>query len=512
MMQIARAIVSVSDKTGIVPFAAALAKRGTVILSTGGTAALLRSEGIPVSEVAEVTGFPEMLGGRVRTLHPRIFGGILGRRAVATDVEEMKRHGIPAIDLVVVNFYPFRETVARPGVTEKDGIESIDIGGPSLLRSAAKSHADVAVLHSPAQYVRFLEKLHSDDGVDPGYRRELAASAFRHVAEYDRAIEEWFHRGEKKTPAQVFRLEGTLNRRLRYGENPHQEAAWYRDNRSTNRFEPLQGKELSYNNLLDGDSALALAAEFDEPVAVIVKHGNPCGVAIADDPAEAFQRALACDPVSAFGGVVALNRPVDRELAVEMKKLFLEVILAPRFEEEALELLSKKKKLRLVRVEATAGREPPPEVRCLTDGFLVMDRNPAGDAGEKWECATRLEPAEEEWRDIRFAWRVVKHIRSNAIVLVRDGRTIGIGAGQMSRVDSTTIAMEKAERAGHPVRGAVLASDGFFPFPDSVEKGCEAGIRVYVQPGGSIRDGEVLAEADRRDAVMILTGIRHFRH
>ncbi|MBN1825784.1 MAG: bifunctional phosphoribosylaminoimidazolecarboxamide formyltransferase/IMP cyclohydrolase [Candidatus Eisenbacteria bacterium] len=513
MKRIARAILSVSDKEGIVELGRALAAGGTTILSTGGTARRLREEGVPVREVGEATGFPEMLGGRVRTLHPIIFGGILGRRSREGDRREMEKHGIEPIDLVVVNFYPFRETAATPGATEEEIVESIDIGGPSLLRAAAKSFEDVAVLHRPDQYVPFLERLASPEGADLAYRRELAAAAFRHVEEYDAAIRDWFDEGgEGEEHPRRFRLEGTLRRALRYGENPHQSAAWYDRSGSTDRFRVLQGKELSYNNLLDADAALRLVREFDGPAAVVVKHGNPCGAAALADPREAFLAAYAGDPQSAFGGIVALNRPVDGLLASEMKPHFLEVIAAPGFDDEALDLLGKKKNLRLLLVEGAGAGARPPEIRVLADGFLTMDPDPIGPSGERWRVATERAPTEAEALDLRFAWKVVKHVRSNAILLARKGRTLGVGAGQMSRVDAAELAVTKARGAGHETAGAVLASDGFFPFPDGVERAAEAGIVALIQPGGSIRDAEVIAEADRRGLAMVLTGVRHFRH
>ena len=513
MQSIARAILSVSNKEGIVDLARALAGKGTEILSTGGTARLLREEGVPVRAVEEVTGFPEMLGGRVRTLHPAVFGGILGRRSLREDLREMEKHRIAPIDLVVVNFYPFRERAAEPGAAEEAIIESIDIGGPSLLRAAAKSFEDVAVLHRPDQYGPFLERLASPEGADRAYRRALAAEAFRHVEEYDAAIREWFEMEDAGEEGPVrFRLEGTLRRALRYGENPHQRAAWYSRSDSTDRFRALQGKELSYNNLLDADAAVRLVREFDGPAAVVVKHGNPCGAAALPDPREAFLAAHAGDPQSAFGGIVALNRPVDGALAAELKPHFLEVIAAPGFDDDALALLGKKKKLRLLLVEGGGAGARPVEVRLLADGFLVMDPDPIGETGEKWRTVTKRAPSEEEERDLRFAWTVVKHVRSNAILLAKGGRTIGVGAGQMSRVDSSELAARKARNAGHDPAGSVLASDGFFPFPDGVERAAEAGVTALIQPGGSIRDEEVIAEADRRGLAMVLTGVRHFRH
>jgi len=510
--KIRRAIISVSNKEGVVPFAKTLADSGTEIVSTGGTASLLRKEGVRVTEISEVTGFPEMLGGRVRTLHPRVFGGILGRRGVESDLGEMESHEIAPIDLVVVNFYPFAETIARPGVTDAEAIESIDIGGPSLLRAAAKNYGDVCVLCDSAQYEPFLQCLASPEGITIDYRRRSAEIAFRTVADYDERILAWFEAaGEGEFP-DTLHLAGTVRGRLRYGENPHQRAAWYDRAGSPIRFEALQGKELSYNNLIDADAAWRLIDEFDGTAVAIIKHGNPCGAALGDGPAEAFRDALAGDPISAFGGIVAVNRSVDASLAGELTKMFLEVVLAPDFDEEALGLLRKKKKLRLVRVEKRAAPSTNREVRLIADGLLLQDGDAPGQGDENWEVKTTSRPTEGEMADARFAWLVAKHVRSNAIVLAKEKRTVGVGAGQMSRVDSTWIAIEKARAHGHDPKGAVLASDGFFPFPDSVQKAHEAGIRLLVQPGGSIRDGEVVAEADRLGVAMIFTGARHFRH
>lgn len=510
--RVGRAIMSVSNKEGALPLAKALAAAGTEIVSTGGTSRLLREGGVPVTEIERVTGYPEMLGGRVRTLHPNVFGGILGRRAVESDRAEMKAHGITAVDLVVVNFYPFAETVARPGVSETEAIESIDIGGPSLLRAAAKSFEGVAVLHDPAQYGEFLDRLASPGGLDVDYRRRLALEAFRYVAEYDERVLAWFERGEEGRPPATFHLAGPVRCPLRYGENPHQKASWYDRAGSSHRFEALQGKELSYNNLADSDGAWRLILEFEGPAAAVIKHGNPCGAAAADDILEAFRWAHASDPVSAFGGIVAFNRIVEGALAAELKSLFLEVVLAPGFDGEALALLGKKKKLRLVTVTPRPAAGPLREAKVILDGLLVQEGDPPGAGGESWEVKTKRPPTAGEERDARFAWKVAKHVRSNAIVLAKGGRTIGIGAGQMSRVDSTWIAVEKAKAHGHDPEGSVLASDGFFPFPDSIEKAHEAGVAVLVQPGGSIRDDEVVAEADRLGLSMLFTGARHFRH
>ncbi len=515
MKKIERALISVSDKSGIVPLATALASTGTEIVSTGGTAALLESKGISVTRIDSVTGFPEMLGGRVRTLHPRVFGGILGRRAIESDVAEMREHQIPPIDLVVVSFYPFSETAAREGATESDIIEKIDIGGPALLRAAAKSFADVAILHHPDQYDPFLEALRSDAGVTLKYRRTLTRSAFQEVARYDEAIRDWFggpeSESETNSNAQIT-ISAARQQKLRYGENPHQKAAWYTTEEQSLRFTALQGKELSYNNLLDADAAWRLIEEFDDPAVAIIKHGNPCGVATGGDLSGCFRRALAGDSISAFGGIVAVNREVDGPLAEELASLFIEVVIAERFSNGSRERLARKKRVRLVEVDRIAGHAQNREIRSTAAGLLVQDRDEAGASEDEWRVVTKRIPTEQEMADLRFAWKVAKHVRSNAIVLARDGAMIGVGAGQMSRIDSVRFAVEKAVAMNHDVRGSALASDGFFPFPDGVQNGAEAGAAAIIQPGGSIRDDEVIAEADRLGIAMILTGRRHFRH
>ncbi len=512
MKKINRALLSVSDKQGIVPFAAALVAQGAEIISTGGTASTLAAEGIAVTRISEITGFPEMLGGRVRTLHPKVFGGILGRRGHDSDSREMKEHGIGEIDLVAVNFYPFRETVARPGVTESESIEKIDIGGPSLIRSAAKSYPDVAVVTDPGQYEPFLAALATEGGVSLEERRGLAAVAFRHVTDYDEAIRDWFDRSDEEggLPRQCS-IGGEKAQSLRYGENPHQAAGWYITPGQPFRLTPLQGKELSYNNLLDTDAAWRLIREFDEPAVAILKHGNPCGVAINSDLVLAFQNALACDPVSAFGGIVAVNRPVTGPLAEEMAELFLEVVIAEKFEQPGRLRLSKKKRLRLVEVSGRGGASRL-EMRSTSIGLLVQEIDQPGMDTSNWTVPTERKPDDRETADLRFAWSVAKHVRSNAIVFAREGRTLGVGAGQMSRVDSVNLALEKAGAARLDTKGAALASDGFFPFPDGLEKGAKGGITSVIQPGGSIRDEAVIAAADKLGIAMIMTGERHFRH
>ncbi|NNE09398.1 MAG: bifunctional phosphoribosylaminoimidazolecarboxamide formyltransferase/IMP cyclohydrolase [Gemmatimonadetes bacterium] len=510
MTSIKRALLSVSNKEGLVPLAGALRERGVEIVSTGGTATLLGNEGIAVTPIDAVTGFPEMLGGRVRTLHPNVFGGILGRRSHATDPKEMAQHGIRPIDLVVVNFYPFEETV-RSGGDRQSIIEKIDIGGPSLVRAAAKSHEDVLVLHDPAQYPEFLDRLTGEDtrGFDNEYRASLAAGAFAAVTRYDRAISGWFAGDE------AIALSARLRQTLRYGENPHQTAGWYEDDGARLSLTPLQGKELSYNNLLDGDAAWELVEEWDEPAVAIIKHGNPCGAAVGVSHVGAYEKALACDPVSAFGGVVAVNGPVDGALAELLAKHFLEVVLAHSFTDDAEARLGRKKKLRLVQVTSKSPSEAGGRrvtIRTIGAGYLAQDPDRAKQTREEWTVPTKRKPTPGEWRDLETAWKVAKHVRSNAIVFVKDGATLGIGAGQMSRVDSAELAVRKGRGAGHDLTNSAVASDGFFPFADGVEQAAGGGAAAVIQPGGSIRDQEVIDAADRLGVAMVFTGMRHFRH
>jgi phosphoribosylaminoimidazolecarboxamide formyltransferase/IMP cyclohydrolase len=520
----ARALISVSDKAGLVDFAGRLGKRGIEILSTGGTARALREAGVSVREVSDFTGAPEILDGRVKTLHPRIHGGILGR---ATDEhrQQMREHGLDPIDLVVVNLYPFRETVAR-GAAFDEVIENIDIGGPAMIRSAAKNHERVAVVVDPADYARVIAEIEATGEVSAGLRYELARKAFAHTAAYDGAIAG--HLGKLSDPAAApaefpvtLHPELHLARLLRYGENPHQKAAFYAAagarGPSLARAEVLHGKELSYNNILDLDAAMKLCAEFGDPAAVVIKHTNPCGAAIAPDGdgadgggvLAAYRRARETDPVSAFGGIVAVNRAVEAELAKEMAETFLECIVAPDFTPEALALLSVKKGLRLLKVAIGPGDPTELELRSVAGGVLVQSRDAATSPVTGGRVVSRRAPSAQELVDLEFAWRVAKHVKSNAIVFAAGGRTIGIGAGQMSRVDSVRIAVGKARAS---LEGSVLASDAFFPFRDGVDEAAKAGIRAIVEPGGSVRDQEVIAAADERDIAMVFTGERHFRH
>ncbi len=522
-----RALVSVFDKTGLVPFARRLAARGVEILSTGNTQRALSEAGVRVIGVGEYTGAPEILGGRVKTLHPRVHGGILYQRGLASDEADVKARDIPPIDLVVVNLYPFGQAVAA-GKSFEDCVEMIDIGGPTMVRAAAKNAAHVGVVVDPADYERVAAEIESSGGgLSEATRFLLMKKAFAHTAAYDAAIAEYLSARAEPAAAPV-RFPGTLAavyekaQDLRYGENPHQAGAFYRAGREPD--EPtvafarvLQGKELSYNNLLDLESALAAVKEFDGTACVIVKHNTPCGVALAKSPAEAFARARATDPVSAFGGIVALNRPVDEAAARGLTDLFLECVIAPAYDEAARAVLAVKKGLRLLEAPRLAGpraswsRRPEEgrELRSVTGGLLVMDRDLGSIRREDCKVMTRRAPTEQEWKDLLFAWKVVKHVKSNAIVFAKDDQTVAIGGGQTSRVESVKVAVMKAQL---PVRGSAVGSDAFFPFRDGVDAIAAAGATAIMQPGGSVRDAETIAAADDADIAMVATGMRHFRH
>jgi len=518
---ITRALISVSDKTGLIPFAKALREHGVALLSTGGTYRALKDAGLAVTEVSAHTSFPEMMDGRVKTLHPRIHGGILARRD--THADALREHDIPPIDLVVVNLYPFEATVAA-GRPFEECIENIDIGGPALIRSASKNHDFVTVVVDPSDYETVMAELVLHQGATTlETRRSLSAKAFARTAAYDAAISTWFAQQQGEVFPTRVAFAGTLQQRMRYGENPHQEAALYRD--GTNRpgvasARQLQGKELSYNNLADADAAIELAAEFERPTVAIIKHANPCGVAEGDDLASAYARALACDPVSAFGGIIAVNRELDAKTAEEIAKLFAEVIVAPSISEAAQAVLAARKNLRVLATE----RLPDPAapglmVKTIAGGFLLQSRDTGRIAADELRVVTKRAPTPEERADLLFAFRVAKHVKSNAIVYAKNRATVGIGAGQMSRVDSSRIAAwkaaEAAAAAGLPeplTRGSVVASDAFFPFPDGLIAAAEAGVTAVIQPGGSVRDEEVIAAADERGLAMVFTGIRHFRH
>ena len=520
-LPIRRALVSVSDKTGLLDLARALAAQGAEILSTGGSAKALRDAGIPVTEVSDYTGFPEILDGRVKTLVPKIHGGILGRRDLPAHVAQMEEHGIGPIDLVAVNLYPFEKTVAS-GADADTCIENIDIGGPALIRAAAKNHAHVVVLTDPAQYEGLIDAL-GDGGTTLEMRRAYAGAAYARTAAYDAAIAAWFAKQAQQPFPERFIMAGQRAEILRYGENPHQKAAFYRDGTvrpGVATAQQVQGKSLSYNNINDTDAAFEAVAEFDSPAVVIVKHANPCGVAVAPSLTSAWDQALRCDPVSAFGGIVALNRTLDAATAEKISTIFTEVIVAPDAEEDAKALLSRKKNLRLL---LTGGLPNPAAegivVRSVAGGFLAQTRDNGQISREGLKVVTKRAPTEQEMQDLIFAFRVAKHVKSNAIVYAKDGATVGIGAGQMSRVDSARIAASKsgeaAKAAGQDTpltQGSVAASDAFFPFADGLETIVAAGATAVIQPGGSIRDNEVIAAADAAGIAMVFTGMRHFRH
>ncbi|HLL82692.1 MAG TPA: bifunctional phosphoribosylaminoimidazolecarboxamide formyltransferase/IMP cyclohydrolase [Longimicrobium sp.] len=503
-----RALLSVSDKTGLLPFASALAERGWTLLSTGGTARALRDGGLAVTEVSEVTGHPEMMEGRVKTLHPAVHAGLLGRRANADDMRQMRAQGYEPIDLVAVNLYPFRETVARPGVTLDDAIENIDIGGPSMLRSAAKNHAGVWVVVDPADYDAVLAGLEADDAT---LRRRLAVKVFEHTSSYDRAIAGYLGGFGASLALTLEKVQD-----LRYGENPDQRAAFYRDGEAgLAAMKQLHGKELSFNNLIDVDAALlAVSAWEGEALAAcaIVKHTTPCGIAVGADPAEAYQKALQTDPTSAFGSVIAFNGEVTERAAVLLRPNFVEAIVAPSFAAGALRMLTEKKNLRLLTIPAAGGGAGETDFKRVRGGFVAQDRLSMRFPEDAWRVATERAPTAEEMDDLRFAWRAVATVKSNAILLARGGMALGIGAGQMSRVDSSRIAVMKARDNGFDLAGAALASDAFFPFRDGVDAAAQAGVRAIIQPGGSVRDDEVIAAANEHGVAMVFTGRRLFRH
>jgi len=518
LVRIRRALVSVSDKTGIVEFAQALADFGVEILSTGGTAKLLAAQGLPVTEVSDYTGFPEMMDGRVKTLHPKIHGGLLGRRGIDEDV--MAQHGIPPIDMVVVNLYPFEATVAKAGCTLEDAIENIDIGGPTMLRSAAKNHAGVTVVVDAADYARVLDEMRASDGaVSLATRFDLAVKTFEHTARYDGMIANYLGRrapGGSEDFARTFNQQLRLAQTMRYGENPHQKAAFYIEpgyvESSIATARQLQGKELSYNNIADTDAALECVKQFEAPACVIVKHANPCGVAVAGDLLAAYDLAYATDPESAFGGIIACNRELDAATAQAIiERQFVEVIIAPSISAEALAITAAKQNVRVL----ACGQWPAQasarfDYKRVTGGLLVQEADLALHGEIK--VVSQRTPSEAELSDLLFTWRVAKFVKSNAIVYGKNLRTIGVGAGQMSRVNSARIAAIKAEQAGLPVAGSVMASDAFFPFRDGIDAAAAAGIRAVIQPGGSMRDAEVIAAADEHGMTMLFTGMRHFRH
>ena len=510
VVKIARALVSVYDKTGLEDLAKALSEAGVAIVSTGSTAKTIAGAGVPVTEVSTVTGFPEIMGGRVKTLHPGIHAGILADRSKDEHLAALEHHGIAGIDLVVANLYPFSDTVADPNVDPAQAVEMIDIGGPAMVRAAAKNHAHVTVVVSPEDYPLLVEQVRESGGLSLAARRDMAARAFAHTAAYDAAVATWFARDEAFPQAHFSTYVKAQD--LRYGENPHQRAAYYVAPGTAwglGSGRQLHGKELSYNNLLDTDAAWGMVCDFTEPCIAIIKHTNPAGLAVADTLAEAYPKALAGDPVSAFGGIVAANATIDGDTAKQIVEVFTEVVVAPGFTDEALEVLKGKANLRLLAIEHPEPPTAPMTVKSVTGGLLVQDPDVAAEEYDTWRVATTTQPDEATMAELRFAWQACKHAKSNGIVLTRDRAVVGVGAGQMSRVDSVRLAVEKSKGR---CDGSVLASDAFFPFRDGPEAALDAGIRAIVQPGGSVRDDEVVAACEERGVPMVLTGRRHFRH
>ncbi|MFC3873938.1 bifunctional phosphoribosylaminoimidazolecarboxamide formyltransferase/IMP cyclohydrolase [Neisseria musculi] len=525
MAAVKRALISLSDKTGVVEFARSLDTLGVEILSTGGTAKLLADAGVPVIEVADYTGFPEMLDGRVKTLHPKIHGGILGRRDLSEHVAKMAEHGIGNIDLVCVNLYPFAATIAKPGCTLEDAVENIDIGGPTMVRSAAKNWKHVAIITDNGDFAAVVDELQNNGGkLSDKTRFNLSRKAFSHTAQYDGMISNYLTSvsGEKLSgepeirgfPEQ-FNQSWVKVQEMRYGENPHQQAAFYRDlypaAGSLAAYNQLQGKELSYNNIADADAAWEAVKTFDAPACVIVKHANPCGAAVADSPLNAYKLAFATDTTSAFGGIIAFNREVDAETVEAVTGQFLEVLMAPKFTDKAKEIIAAKKNVRVLEVPLLAGSNRF-ELKRVGGGLLVQMPDIHRIRREDFKVVSKRVPTEQEWADLMFVWNVAKFVKSNAVVFGRGGQTYGIGAGQMSRVDSTRIAARKAQDGGFDLNGACAASDAFFPFRDGIDVIAEQGIRAIIHPGGSVRDREVFDAADEHGIAMVLTGIRHFRH
>jgi phosphoribosylaminoimidazolecarboxamide formyltransferase / IMP cyclohydrolase len=518
--KVRRALISVYDKQGVVELGQALSALGVEILSSGGTAQLLADRGVPVVAVSDYTGSPELLGGRVKTLHPRVHAGILAVRSNAEHMADLRRAEVDPIDLVVVNLYPFEKTVSVEGVDEAEALEMIDIGGPAMVRAAAKNHPHVGVVVRPQDYGRVIHELREQGGLSDATRRELARSAFGHTAAYDRAVFAYLDREAPGTDATTsafpehLQLDAVKVCDLRYGENPHQRAAFYRDPLSERSFaaraSTLQGKALSFNNLLDFDAALDVILEFESCACAIIKHGNPCGVALGPEPAAAFTHALECDPLSAFGGVIAFNRPLDGRAAAKIAEQFYEGVIAPAFDPEAREVLAAKKALRLIESGPPAElRRPGFDLRRVGGGLLVQDWDETLTRVREAQVVTARRPTEAEWSALAFAWSVIRHVKSNAIVFANAERTLGIGAGQMSRVDSVHLARHKAR---FPLAGCAMASDAFFPFRDGVDGAAQAGATAVIQPGGSVRDAEVIAAANEHGLAMVFTGRRHFRH
>lgn len=513
-MEIKRALISVSDKTGIVDFARKLHSYGVDIISTGGTMKALKEAGIPVTYVSDVTGFPEIMDGRVKTLNPYIHGGILALRDNPTHVEAMQKHNIRGIDMVVVNLYPFRETISKPDVELEEAIENIDIGGPSMIRAAAKNYRFVTIVVNPSRYSSILQELAANNDISEGTRMTLAHEAFEHTAEYDACIADYFsgQLSQEKFP-DTLNLTWEKAQNLRYGENPHQKAAFYRQKYYTGpgiaNANQLHGKELSFNNIVDLEAAYALVAEFEKPAAAIIKHTNPCGTGIGSTLTEAYDKAYQADPVSAFGGIVALNRGVDKDTAMKISEIFIEAVIAPSFAQEALDLLTKKKNIRLLAAGLPDNNAKNFDIKRVSGGILVQDLDIEDANRADLKVVTKRQPTDEEWEQLRFAWKVVKHVKSNAIVVASDNKTLGVGAGQMNRVGSAQIALEQA---GENAKGAVMSSDAFFPFRDTIDTAAKAGIKAIIQPGGSVRDEESIQAADEHGIAMVFTGMRHFKH
>ena len=508
-----RALVSVSDKRGVVEFCTALSNMGWEIIATGGTMKALRDAGLNVINISDVTGFPEICDGRVKTLHPKVHVGLLGRRDLEDHMRQLEENGIEKIDMVCVNLYPFEATIAKENVTMEDAVENIDIGGPSMLRSAAKNFRDVTVVCDPDDYTLILEEIASTGNTTPSTRLRLSAKAYTHTAEYDSHIATYMRR-QAGLPEKLF-LNFDIVQGLRYGENPHQQAAFYRAAKevpfSVAFARQLGGKELSYNNIQDANAALNIVREFDEPFCVGLKHMNPCGAAVGKDLKEAWQHAYEADKVSIYGGIVAMNRPLTAEVAALMKPIFLEIVMAPAFEEGALEVLASKKNLRLLEVNMEKNDEAVQQYVGVNGGLLVQDADTTIKPIEASMCVTDRKPTEDELRDMNFGWKIVKHVKSNAICVVKNGMTLGVGAGQMNRVGSAEIALRQARDAGYK-DGLVLASDGFLPFDDTVELASRFGVAAIVQPGGSIRDEDAIRKANEKGITMLFTGMRHFKH